>query len=401
MIINNLKLALQLNNNYINSEINALIAYINNFATNQKILHYEIEKRFDSTDSTIATNNGNLTYQIAQLNTNLTNTISVLHDDYIIHKEDAVRHITAEERTKWNNSTSYLDGTIKDHAENTVIHVTQADKDLWNATLQNAKDFAQSLFNRINSFEIVKCTELPTENIRTMTVYFLQIDPEQNDLYEEYMYIDGKWEKIGNTRIDLSDYATKSMLQTEVDALNNTISNNKSELLAKHNNDVRALDNRVNTNSNNISTLQTNLLALSRALNENTISLSNDIDNLSDKHDSDINDISDRIDDLYNELNTKVNNVHTHNNLQVLDNLTQDVIDNSHTHSNKSILDKFTLNPKNDLLYEDKKIVNEFTEQDVEVIMSYLWDLEYYNILSKDNKYILTKDNKVFIAKED
>ena len=63
-----------------------------------------------------------------------------------------------------------------------------------------------------------------------MTIYFLQIDPKDNDLYEEYMYIDGQWEKIGNTRIDLSDYVTKEMLQTEVDKLNNSLSTLQTNL---------------------------------------------------------------------------------------------------------------------------------------------------------------------------
>lgn len=33
------------------------------------------------------------------------------------------------------------------------------------------------------------------------------------DIYEEYMVINGAWEIIGNTKVDLSDYATEQWVQ--------------------------------------------------------------------------------------------------------------------------------------------------------------------------------------------
>jgi hypothetical protein len=40
-------------------------------------------------------------------------------------------------------------------------------------------------------------------------------------VYDEYVYINNNWEMVGNTQIDLSDYALKSELPTKVSELNN------------------------------------------------------------------------------------------------------------------------------------------------------------------------------------
>lgn len=35
------------------------------------------------------------------------------------------------------------------------------------------------------------------------------------DIYEEYMAINGAWEVIGNTKVDLTDYATKEFVESK------------------------------------------------------------------------------------------------------------------------------------------------------------------------------------------
>lgn len=51
---------------------------------------------------------------------------------------------------------------------------------------------------------------LPTENIKTNVIYFLPLSSVgENNIYEEYMYINEKWELIGTTQVDLSQYYTK------------------------------------------------------------------------------------------------------------------------------------------------------------------------------------------------
>lgn len=420
MTLDNLKLALQLNNTNTNREINLLITYINQFATNQKILHYEINNKFQSLDNDIDQLNSNMSYQISLLDTKFTNRINNLADDYGLHKNNTDIHITSAERDKWNSTAQYTDDTVKSHADNLTIHVTQADKDLWNATLGNAKSYAKSLFDQLTSFEIVKCTQLPTENIKTMTIYFLQIDPKQDDLYEEYMYLDGQWEKIGNTRIDLSDYVTKAMLQSEVDTLNNTINTKEtainqaiSNLENKHDQDVQDIQDDIEELDANISNLND---TLTQNITDTAQLLQNEINNLENKHDQDVtnltqdlsnleNNVQNAISNTTNTLNDSIATLESKHN-QDITQLEQDInnindeIDNVHTHDNKAVIDSFDTDPKGNLLYNNTKVINEFTEQDVKALLNYLWDVEEYNIISIDGKYIMTKDGRIFTAKE-
>ncbi len=436
MTIKNLRLALQLNNTNVNTEINLIIAYINQFATNQKILHYEINKRFDSVETDLNQLDTTLTYQISLLDTRLTSRINTLADDYGLHKADTDIHITSAERDKWNATSQYTDGALKEHTENLVIHVTQDDKDLWNATLQNAKDYAKALFDRLTSFEIIKCQELPTEDIKEMTIYFLQIDPEQDDLYEEYMYIDGTWEKIGNTRIDLSDYVTKAMLQSAVDTLNNTITSKEtalnntiantetaikgliSDLENKHDSDIQDITDALgNTNQDiqdlsdnlnqKIDTLETKhdqeLDALSDKHDEDIASLSDSIRALSDSHDQDIQTLTDAIQNLSDAHDQDIQNINdTHYTKTEVDGLFQDVeteIASVHTHDNKDVLDKLSADNKGRLQYNEEVVGDYFTEEDLTELLNFLWRNPVAYI-SADNKEIITKDGYVFKAKE-
>lgn len=117
-----------------------------------------------------------------------------------------------------DNAVAYLTDFVPytEHIQNNVIHVTQEDKDLWNSILATANEYARNLFSQLNSFEIKKVTELPTGNdIRENTIYFIRNTENLNsNVYDEYMYIDGEWEVIGSTAIDiagiLADYYTKT-----------------------------------------------------------------------------------------------------------------------------------------------------------------------------------------------
>lgn len=62
---------------------------------------------------------------------------------------------------------------------------------------------------------------LPTENIDANTIYMIAKETAStNQAYDEFMYINGAWEKIGDTEVDLTNYATKEYAdQAEADAL--------------------------------------------------------------------------------------------------------------------------------------------------------------------------------------
>ena len=72
-------------------------------------------------------------------------------------------------------------------------------------------------------------TQLPTTDIKTNKIYLVKDNTTEGDLYQEYLYVDGKWEKIGTHKqeVDLTDYVRKEDAVTEVAAGH---SNGKSQI---------------------------------------------------------------------------------------------------------------------------------------------------------------------------
>lgn len=58
----------------------------------------------------------------------------------------------------------------------------------------------------IPKFAIEVVTELPTENISNTTVYLVKHAHGDKDIYDEWIYVNNTWEKIGNTDVDLTSY---------------------------------------------------------------------------------------------------------------------------------------------------------------------------------------------------
>lgn len=77
-------------------------------------------------------------------------------------------------------------------------------------TVQEMNTAINNAIGSVNSFDVAIVQTLPSENISTHTIYLVPKIGETNDVYDEYIYINNAWEMVGNTQIDLSDYATKS-----------------------------------------------------------------------------------------------------------------------------------------------------------------------------------------------
>lgn len=59
---------------------------------------------------------------------------------------------------------------------------------------------------------------LPTSNIRTDILYLVKrIDADDNNYFDEYLYVNGKWELIASTKIDLDGYVTIDQLNAAVE----------------------------------------------------------------------------------------------------------------------------------------------------------------------------------------
>lgn len=66
------------------------------------------------------------------------------------------------------------------------------------------------------SYQVV--SELPTTDISTTTIYLLAraSSSSQPDVYDEYLYVNSQWEIIGSTSTDLSNYYTKTEVDTKL-----------------------------------------------------------------------------------------------------------------------------------------------------------------------------------------
>ncbi len=78
----------------------------------------------------------------------------------------------------------------------------------------------------IPKFNILPVTSLPTEDISTTTVYLIPYGDESQNIYDEYIYVNGTWEKLGTQKVDLSGYATKE----EVTAVNERLGNAETSI---------------------------------------------------------------------------------------------------------------------------------------------------------------------------
>ena len=101
--------------------------------------------------------------------------------------------------------------------------------------------------------------QLPTQDISTTTIYFLRRNRPsgttqyESDVYDEYIYVNGTWELIGNTYVDLSDYYTKSETDTQIETQIGVESQAREDS-----------DSLLQTNINNV---QTNLNLTNQNLN--------------------------------------------------------------------------------------------------------------------------------------
>ena len=93
----------------------------------------------------------------------------------------------------------------------------------------SANDFTTELCNKLNdidpnaiglhvNFKVV--SELPTENIEEVIYLVPSPDAEGDNTFDEYIYIDGAWEKLGNAvvKVNLDEYVKKTDYATRENA---------------------------------------------------------------------------------------------------------------------------------------------------------------------------------------
>ena len=114
-------------------------------------------------------------------------------DDELERTLDAL-NATVESLADWANNSDFVYQDELDEALGGYYTKAQVD----------------ALVSTIPTFNIEVVQELPTEDISDSTIYLLaKQDGSGNDYYDEYIHVDGNWELIGSTSVDLTNYYTK------------------------------------------------------------------------------------------------------------------------------------------------------------------------------------------------
>lgn len=166
------------------------------------------------------------------------------------------------------NTDQILNGTSKNAIANKAVYAALQDKidkavqdlvyyytksDVYN------KAETRALLSTISSLDIKVVNSLPVSDISTTTIYFLKPIGSQN--YDEYIYVDNAWVKIGDTSIDLSQYLeiddfnvaiADYYTSAEVDALiNSYYTKSQVDTLLAGKQDPLTFDNTPTAGSNN------------------------------------------------------------------------------------------------------------------------------------------------------
>lgn len=106
-------------------------------------------------------------------------------------------------------------GSVKNHVKTSID--AQQFKTINGSSIKGTGDIQIDL----SLYKVVEV--LPTSNIDTTKIYLVKDSAIESNLYSEYMYVGGKWEKLGDFRstVDLQPYAkieyVDNQLSTKVD----------------------------------------------------------------------------------------------------------------------------------------------------------------------------------------
>lgn len=134
----------------------------------------------------------------------------------LVQRDKQIKKANDKLKASINELDAELETTtnaLSNHASNTNIHTSKEE------LIQLIVDHLESLDLGITK-EVVSV--LPTENISDNTLYFV---PNSKGSSDEYFYINDKWELIGSTETNLSDYYTKQETNTLLEDKANSVHN--------------------------------------------------------------------------------------------------------------------------------------------------------------------------------
>jgi hypothetical protein len=149
------------------------------------------------------------------------------------HINNANIHVSSIDRQKIDNIPDMTG--VYDHIANNNIHVTITDKTRWDTVLADAKKYTDDSISGVSggtSILIVSVLPDATAGVANTMYLVPSTSSSQDNVYEEYLLISGNWEHIGSSKVDLTDYVTKTDLQNAVNGINVHTHNNMAVLVA-------------------------------------------------------------------------------------------------------------------------------------------------------------------------
>lgn len=137
-----------------------------------------------------------------------------------VDKEDgkglSTNDFTNELKDKLDKLENYDDAEIKESVENIKNDLTN----YYKKSETYNKEEIDNKISKIPKLDIEVVDSLPTENISEEKLYLIKSGAESENLYTEYIYVNGKWEKLGEQKLNISHLATKIELEEVKTELN-------------------------------------------------------------------------------------------------------------------------------------------------------------------------------------
>lgn len=220
------------------TRIDQNITNINNNITNIENDITNIENDIEEINQKIDNNTKDLEEKINQTNADLQSNVTRIDGSINTINENIteVNQKIEQNKTEIDNSitkinqdiTTITDTTIPEAIKNSIIDNLTSDDTTKSLSAKQGKVLKEMIDSLVN-LQLKVVEQLPDRG-ESNIIYLVKKDGDENDTHDEYVYVNGEWELIGTTDIDLSDYYTKSEIDSKVTDLSRRVSANSTSI---------------------------------------------------------------------------------------------------------------------------------------------------------------------------